>query len=70
MNNQNDGPVDLRIRCLEFSREIIRFLKILLRTEIITPIMNQIMRSATSIGANYIEEKTLVLNRISEIKYS
>ncbi|MDP1884055.1 MAG: four helix bundle protein [Candidatus Moranbacteria bacterium] len=46
---------DLESRTLEFSAEIIAFIKKLNKDIVNIPIINQIIRSATSIGANYRE---------------
>lgn len=50
-------PIDLRDRTLIFSREVIRFIKLLRKDPLVVPILNQLVRSATSIGANFIEAK-------------
>jgi four helix bundle protein len=57
MENVVNTPVDLRDRTLEFSRLVIRFLKQIPRDPLVEPIRNQIVRSATSIGANFVEAK-------------
>ncbi len=57
MNNVVNAPVDLRDRTLLFSRRIIRFLKALPRDPLVEPIRNQLIRSATSVGANFAEAK-------------
>jgi four helix bundle protein len=49
--------MDLRDRSLIFSKEIIRFSKSLERNQITMPITDQLIRSATSIGANFTEAK-------------
>ena len=46
---------DLEERTAVFGEQIIKFLKSIRRDAINTPIINQLMRSATSIGANYCE---------------
>jgi four helix bundle protein len=46
---------DLEERTAKFGLEIIRFCKTLTQDSINRPIINQIVRSATSIGANYME---------------
>lgn len=46
---------DLEERTALFGEKIIDFVKILPRNEINRPLVNQIVRSATSIGANYME---------------
>ena len=46
---------DLEERSAKFGEDIISFLKTLERNEITKPLINQLVRSATSIGANYME---------------
>ncbi|MFA7209732.1 MAG: four helix bundle protein [Parcubacteria group bacterium] len=46
---------DLEKRTSKFSEDIIIFLKVLKRDIISTPLISQLVRSATSIGANYFE---------------
>lgn len=46
---------DLEERTAKFGESIIDFIKSLERNEINCPLINQIIRSATSIGANYME---------------
>ncbi|MGC8944518.1 MAG: four helix bundle protein [Minisyncoccia bacterium] len=46
---------DLEERCAKFGEKIIDFVKTLERNEINKPLINQLVRSATSIGANYME---------------
>lgn len=46
---------DLEARTLEFSRKIVQFLTALANNTIISPIASQLVRSATSVGANYRE---------------
>lgn len=46
---------DLEERAAKFGEEIIKFAKMLERNEINRPLINQIIRSGTSIGANYME---------------
>lgn len=48
---------DLKYRCYYYSIEIIKFLNSLERNEINKVIINQLMRSATSVGANIVEAK-------------
>lgn len=49
---------DIKIRCYEFSKQIILFLDKLETKRLFVPIINQLLRSATSIGANVIEAKS------------
>ena len=46
---------DLEERCAKFGEDVIDFIKTLKKNEINRPLTNQIIRSATSIGANYME---------------
>lgn len=49
------GKYDLEKRTIGFSEEIIELCKILPKTVITIPIISQLIRAATSIGANYCE---------------
>lgn len=49
--------MDLRDRTQLFSREIIRFIKPLRKDPLVQPLVSQLIRSATSIGANFVEAK-------------
>ncbi len=55
MQNTNGKKYDLEERTAKFGEDVIDFLKILKKDEINKPIVNQIIRSCTSIGANYME---------------
>ena len=46
---------DLEERTAKFAENIIEFVRSLKKDEIIRPLISQIIRSATSIGANYME---------------
>ena len=46
---------DLEERTAKFGEETIDFVKVLKRDEINRPLINQVVRSATSVGANYME---------------
>ena len=46
---------DLENRTIEFSKRVIRFVKVIRITEINRNIIDQLLRSATSVGANYRE---------------
>jgi len=46
---------NLEERCAKFGEKVIDFVKTLQRNEINKPLINQLIRSATSIGANYME---------------
>jgi len=49
------GGYNLEDRTIKFSEEIILFVKLLNRNIINNPLINQLVKSATSIGANYCE---------------
>lgn len=55
VQNQNDKKYDLIERTAVFGENIIDFLKVLEKNEITRPLINQCVRSTTSIGANYME---------------
>lgn len=60
MSNQAQNPnvkkkFDLCQRTSEFGKETILFLKSLPQNNINNPLISQLVRSATSIGANYME---------------
>jgi len=46
---------DLEERAASFSKELITFLKACPKNELTKPLINQCLRSGTSIGANYME---------------
>lgn len=46
---------DLKERTATFGENVIKFIQTLPRNEINRPIVSQVIRSATSIGANYVE---------------
>ncbi len=50
-----DNKYDLEERTARFGEDIIKFCYTLKQDAIIKPIINQLVRSATSIGANYME---------------
>jgi len=53
--NQNDKKqYDLEERTAKFGEEVIEFVKKLPRNEINRPLISQVIRAATSIGANYL----------------
>ena len=54
-NDKNKSKYDLAERTSRFGAEIINFAKGIKETNINRPIINQLVRSATSIGANYME---------------
>jgi hypothetical protein len=59
MSNEAQNPnikiYDLEERTAKFGEEIIEFVKTLERNEINRPLINQLVNSGTSIGANYME---------------
>jgi four helix bundle protein len=55
VQNPNKKPFNLEDRTAEFGKDIIIFLKTLSNSQINNPLINQLVRSATSIGANYME---------------
>ena len=46
---------DLEERCGKFGEKIVQFCHAVKKDQLIFPILSQLMRSATSIGANYME---------------
>lgn len=52
---QRSKPYDLEDRTLEFARCTINFCKQLSKSVVNEEIVKQLVRSATSVGANYIE---------------
>ncbi|MGI8980137.1 MAG: four helix bundle protein [Pirellulaceae bacterium] len=52
---QPERNYDLEERTAVFGEQIIKFLKCIRRNPINTPLITQLVRSATSIGANYCE---------------
>lgn len=57
-NNNSKRKTELRYRCYYFSIEIIKFLETLPDKRVYWVIADQLMRAATSIGANVIEAKS------------
>ena len=53
--NENKKQYDLEERTLKFSEDIIIFVSRIKRDTITSPLISQLVRSATSIGANYCE---------------
>ena len=53
--NQNIKKYDLEERTAKFGEEIIALCKRIRRSHITDPLVNQLVRSATSVGANYME---------------
>ena len=54
-NNQNDKIYDLEERTALFGENVIEFAKKVLKNNITNVIINQLVRSATSVGSNYCE---------------
>jgi four helix bundle protein len=58
-NKEDAAPVhrafDLAERMAVFGEEVIRFCRGIRRDAVITPLIHQLVRSSTSIGANYVE---------------
>jgi len=46
---------DLEERCAKFGEDVIKFCKTVRINEILKPLTSQLVRSATSVGANYME---------------
>lgn len=55
MKSQTPKIYDLEERTAKFGEDIIDFVKLLEKDEVNRPLISQIVRSATSIGANYME---------------
>lgn len=53
--DKNQKPYDLEERTLKFSGDVIFLLNKIKKDLVTTPISSQLIRSATSIGANYCE---------------
>lgn len=59
MQNQNSKPkTELKYRCYYYSIKIIEFLETLPEKRVYWVISDQLLRSATSIGANIVEAKS------------
>ena len=54
-NSPNTQKYDLVERTTKFSKEVLDFVKKIPENTITKPLINQLVRSATSIGANYCE---------------
>lgn len=54
-NNKNKKKFDLEERTAKFGEEVIKFAQTINKNEITKPLIGQLVRSATSIGANYME---------------
>ena len=53
--NEMEGKYNLEARTMKFSEDIIVFARILEKDIVTVPLIKQLIRSATSIGANYCE---------------
>ncbi|MCX6718289.1 MAG: four helix bundle protein [Candidatus Staskawiczbacteria bacterium] len=53
--NKTNQKYDLEERTAKFGEDMVDFVKTIEKSEINRPLINQIIRSATSIGANYME---------------
>ena len=56
MSNEKSS-VDLRDRALTYAKEIIHFVKPLQKDALARPLINQLIRSTTGVGSNFIEAK-------------
>src|SRR5689334_13081787 len=52
-----DKPYNIRHRCFFFSKEVILFVKDCMYEKVFASMFDQLIRSATSIGANLVEGK-------------
>jgi len=55
MSNSQDSKYDLEERTAKFGEDVIKFCQKLPRNEITKPIINQLVKCGTSVGANYCE---------------
>lgn len=62
------SKTDLKIRCYKYSVQIIKFIGELKISHTYSPLINQLLRSATSVGANVVEAKSASSKR-DFIKY-
>jgi four helix bundle protein len=58
ISDYKNDPKEIKIRCYKYSVEVIKFISALDIDRKFNPIINQFLRSATSIGANVIEGKS------------
>jgi four helix bundle protein len=77
----SEKPFDIKHRCYQFSKEIVLFISTAKYDRIYFSIFDQLLRSATSIGANIVEAKsgsslkdfknfyTIALKSSNETKY-
>jgi len=55
MKQASNNTYDLEERTAKFGEEVINFCKTVRQDAITKPLVNQLVRSATSVGANYME---------------
>jgi four helix bundle protein len=77
----SEKPFDIKHRCYQFSKETVQFISTVKYDRIYHSLFDQLLRSATSIGANIIEAKsgsstkdfrnfyTIALKSANETKY-
>jgi len=53
--NQNNKPYDLEERTAKFGEDVIRFCRKIARSPVADPLINQLVKAGTSVGANYCE---------------
>jgi len=58
IDNNRNAPVEIKIRCYKYSVTIIKFISDINVERKFQPIIDQLLRSATSIGANIVEGKS------------
>lgn len=63
-----NSKTDLKVRCYKYSIQIIKFIGSLKISNTYSPLINQLLRSATSVGANIVEAKSASSKR-DFIKY-
>jgi four helix bundle protein len=76
-----EKPFDIKQRCYRFSKEVVLFISVAKYERIYFSMFDQLLRSATSIGANIVEAKsgsstkdfrnfyTIALKSANETKY-
>ena len=55
--NEEEKPYNIRHRCYYFSKEVVLFVKSCAYDKVYSSLFDQLIRSATSIGANIVEGK-------------
>jgi four helix bundle protein len=66
--SESKKPFGLEERTALFGESVIRFLKTIPHNAVTTPLISQLIRSATSIGANYCEADDAVSNKVFRLK--